>query len=391
MHKQRTIFVMRIITILLMSFLVFLLPVSNAEAANGLSIYTTFPSTSAIPGEDIKADIKLSNTTGQGMTVDLEIESAPEGWEVYIEGDGRIIDKVYVGEEEAEIRLTVKIPRDVKEGRYQVVLSGTSGEISDQLVMEFDIKYDIDNQGTLTANYKELTGSSDTNFTFDVDIKNNKNETQTYSLVAQAESGWQVNFSTKADRKQVSSIPVDANQTAGLLVEIIPPSNVTAGEYIIPIAASSKDETLMEEFKVVITGTYGMEVTTSSGRLNAETVAGRRQLVELIINNTGTSELKAVKLVSEHPDGWNIEFDQDIIDSIAPGESATVKTYIQPDDKALAGDYMVKISAETPETVNSAEIRVMVKTSTLWGIVAILIIILLVLGLYWVFEKYGRR
>ena len=147
----------------------------------------------------------------------------------------------------------------------------------------------------------------------------------------------------------------------------------------------------MEEFKVVITGTYGMEVTTSSGRLNAETVAGRRQLVELIINNTGTSELKAVKLVSEHPDGWNIEFDQDIIDSIAPGESATVKTYIQPDDKALAGDYMVKISAETPETVNSAEIRVMVKTSTLWGIVAILIIILLVLGLYWVFEKYGRR
>ena len=81
----------------------------------------------------------------------------------------------------------------------------------------------------------------------------------------------------------------------------------------------------MEEFKVVITGTYGMEVTTSSGRLNAETVAGRRQLVELIINNTGTSELKAVKLVSEHPDGWNIEFDQDIIDSIAPGESATVK------------------------------------------------------------------
>ena len=162
MHKQRTIFVMRIITILLMSFLVFLLPVSNAEAANGLSIYTTFPSTSAIPGEDIKADIKLSNTTGQGMTVDLEIESAPEGWEVYIEGDGRIIDKVYVGEEEAEIRLTVKIPRDVKEGRYQVVLSGTSGEISDQLVMEFDIKYDIDNQGTLTANYKELTGSSDT-------------------------------------------------------------------------------------------------------------------------------------------------------------------------------------------------------------------------------------
>ena len=211
---------------------------------------------------------------------------------------------------------------------------------------------------------------------------------QTYSLVAQAESGWQVNF-LQADRKQVSSIPVDANQTAGLLVEIIPPSNVTAGEYIIPIAASSKDETLMEEFKVVITGTYGMEVTTSSGRLNAETVAGRRQLVELIINNTGTSELKAVKLVSEHPDGWNIEFDQDIIDSIAPGESATVKTYIQPDDKALAGDYMVKISAETPETVNSAEIRVMVKTSTLWGIVAILIIILLVLGLYWVFE--GER
>ena len=137
MHKQRTIFVMRIITILLMSFLVFLLPVSNAEAANGLSIYTTFPSTSAIPGEDIKADIKLSNTTGQGMTVDLEIESAPEGWEVYIEGDGRIIDKVYVVKKKQKYVL-VKIPR-CKRRKISSSFERPR-EISDQLVMEFDIK-----------------------------------------------------------------------------------------------------------------------------------------------------------------------------------------------------------------------------------------------------------
>ena len=391
MHIQNIKFVKTLIAFVMVSLLVFSIPANNALAADGLTIYTTYPSIAAKPGENVQTVIILSNITDQGMTVDLEIESLPQGWEAYLEGDGRIIEKAYVAEEDVEMSLTVQIPAEVEEGKYTVIINAVSGEISDRLVMEYDIKSDIENKGSLTANYTELTGSSDTSFSFELEIKNNKSEAQTYSLTAQVERGWQVNFIAKSDRKQIASIPIEANQSAEVEVEVTPPANVTAGEYVIPVTVASKNETLVTELKVIITGNYGMEVTTPSGRLNAETIAGRRQAVDILIQNTGSTELQGIKLKSEQPSGWNVEFEQDIIDAIAPGESATIRAYIQPEDKALAGDYVVSISAETPEVKNSAELRVMVKTSTLWGIVGVLVILLLVAGLYWVFQKYGRR
>ena len=65
--------------------------------------------------------------------------------------------------------------------------------------------------------------------------------------------------------------------------------------------------------------------------------------------------------------------------------------YITPDSKAIAGDYIVSISASARETSASADIRVTVHTSTLWGIVGVAIIAGVI---YWVattFKKYGRR
>ena len=90
-----------------------------------------------------------------------------------------------------------------------------------------------------------------------------------------------------------------------------------------------------------------MELTTPTGRLNAETTVGRKESVEIVIHNSGSTELKGIRLSSNQPDGWDVEFEQDIIDYIAPAESVTVKAYIQPDEKALAGDYVVKLSAVT--------------------------------------------
>jgi uncharacterized membrane protein len=391
MFKRKSNIAKTISIIILALSILFTLPANSVSAAGGLSIYTTYPSIAAKPGENVQTDITLSNNTGSGMTVSLDLDSVPEGWEAFLEGKGRIIDKVYVLDEDVDISLTVIIPTDVKEGKYSVALNASSGEANDRLVMEYDIKSDIENKGTLTTNYTELTGSSDTSFKYEIKVKNNKSESQSYGLSAQTERGWQVKFIAKTDRKQIASIPVEPNQSAEVEVEITPPANVSAGEYVIPVEVSSRNETLTTELKVIITGSYGMELTTPTGRLNAETVAGRKQSVDIVIHNTGSTELKGIKLSSMQPDGWDVEFERDVIDSVAPAESATVKAYIQADEKALAGDYVVKISAETPEVVSSAEFRVMVKTSTLWGVVGILVIIVLVAGLYWVFKKYGRR
>lgn len=368
-----------------------MLPAVNVSAAGGLSIYTTYPSIAVKPGENVETEITVSNKTGAGMTVKLDVLTLPEGWEAYIEGGGKVVDKLYVGSDPGYVDLTVKVPRDAKEGRYSVVLGASSGGYSDRLTLEYNIKADIDNKGKLTANYNELKGSSNASFKFQVDIRNNKSEAQTYSLGADTERGWQVKFTAKYDSKQIASLPVEANSTASVDIEITPPSMISAGEYVIPIAAASAGETLTTELKVIITGTYGLKLTTPTGRLNAETTAGTEKALDIVLQNTGSSELTAVKLSSWKPEGWNVRFEKDVVDSIAVGEAATVKAYIKPDGKAIAGDYVVEISASSPEASSSAQFRVMVKTSTLWGLAGIIVIALLAAGLYQIFKKYGRR
>lgn len=372
-------------------FMLLMVPTVEASASEGLSIYTTYPSISTRSGENIDTSITISNTTGTDMLVNLNIISLPQNWEAFIEGGGRVIDKVYVGKNTQNIVLTVKIPNNVEEGRHTVTLEASSGSYSDRLNLEYNIKEDVDNKGQLQANYSELKGSSDTTFDFEVKITNNKNEDQTYSLGADVQRGWQVKFSGQYDSKQIASIPVEPNSTSTLKVSVVPPANVKAGEYIIPIAAISSTDTLATELKVIITGSFAMEVTTPTGRLNAETTAGKRTPIDIQIQNIGSSELRDVKLSSWEPNGWDVEFEKDSVEYIAPGEFANVKAYIISDEKAIAGDYVVSINADTPEVRDSVEFRVMVKTSTIWGLIGVGVIILLVAGLYWVFKTYGRR
>ena len=64
---------------------------------------------------------------------------------------------------------------------------------------------------------------------------------------------------------------------------------------------------------------------------------------------------------------------------------------IQADDKAIPGDYVTNITAQTPEVSSSVSLRISVKTPLLWGWLGILIILVTLGLIYYLFRKYGRR
>ena len=65
--------------------------------------------------------------------------------------------------------------------------------------------------------------------------------------------------------------------------------------------------------------------------------------------------------------------------------------HVEPSSDAITGDYAATFTARTDETSDSAEFRVSVKTQTVWGFIAIVIILCVAGGLGYVFKKYGRR
>jgi uncharacterized membrane protein len=114
--------------------------------------------------------------------------------------------------------------------------------------------------------------------------------------------------------------------------------------------------------------------------------------VELVINNTGSAELRDINLVSTSaPIGWEVTYNPNVVKSLTPGTSVKINASIKASDKAIPGDYVTNIEARTPETASKITFRMSVETPLLLGWIGVLIIIFALGTVYYLFRKYGRR
>ncbi|HHW49606.1 MAG TPA: hypothetical protein GXX14_13470 [Clostridiaceae bacterium] len=364
-----------------------------ALADGGLSISTSYPGITVKAGEDVSFSIRVENNTGTEQIVKLSVESIPDGWEAYFEGMGKPIHRVFVKNNDyTNVTFNVKIPSETNEGNHKIVLTATGEDsVSDTLELDIDVSEKEIVRGKFLAQYPELQGPTGAIFKFKVDLANNGSKDQSYSLSAQAPRGWEVSFKPSYDDKQIASLSLEPGKSQGLDVEIKPPANAKAEKYTIPISAVSAEETLTTELSIIITGTYEIALSTPTGRLNVDAYAGKESPVTLTVMNNGSADLRDVNLSSRQPNNWSVRFEPEALDIIPAGETKEVKAYIQPASDAIAGDYVVTLTASAPETSSRSEFRVTVKTPTTWGIVGIVIILILVVGLFWTFRTYGRR
>ena len=392
----RVRFLMAAFAAVMMALIMFWGSRTTVHAAGGLSLSTEYPGVTITPGETLNITLTLTNTSGSPVNADVAIASLPDGWEGYLQGGDYEVNEVHVGTASEGTRLTLHltVPDALEEGTYTVqVDADVHEEIYDSLTLSFEVNEVNAGAGSFTTEYPEQEGTAGTSFSFSTTLINNGLSTESYSLSSSAPSGWQVSFVPSDESTSVASIEVESSTSQGLTVEVVPPEGVEAGEYDISCSAVSASETLTTDLKVVITGTYGISLSTPDGRLSFDSQANKDTDVTLTVTNTGNEELQNVTLTSSLPSGWEVTYDVEdgIIDSIAAGSSAQVVATVTPSSEAITGDYVATFTAETDEATSSAEFRVSVKTSTLWGFVAVLIILCVAAGLVYVFRKYGRR
>ncbi len=392
----RVRFLMAAFAAVMMALIMFWGSRTTVHAAGGLSLSTEYPGVTITPGETLNITLTLTNTSGSPVNADVAIASLPDGWEGYLQGGDYEVNEVHVGtaSEGTQLTLHLTVPDALEEGTYTVqVDADVNEEIYDSLTLSFEVNEVNAGAGSFTTEYPEQEGTAGTSFSFSTTLINNGLSTESYSLSSSAPSGWQVSFVPSDESTSVASIEVESSTSQGLTVEVVPPEGVEAGEYDISCSAVSASETLTTDLKVVITGTYGISLSTPDGRLSFDSQANKDTDVTLTVTNTGNEELQNVTLTSSLPSGWEVTYDVEdgIIDSIAAGSSAQVVATVTPSSEAITGDYVATFTAETDEATSSAEFRVSVKTSTLWGFVAVLIILCVAAGLVYVFRKYGRR
>ncbi len=372
----------------LLFFILCLILCETAYAANALVLYTPYPGISAQPGSNITFPLTVR---GSGF-VDLEVTSVPSGWTAGIYGDGMRIHRVYVpSDDAAEAELRVKIPSDAKSGSYSLSVKASGAGGTANLPLSIRIDDDAGGADKIEVQYPSLSGPDTASFSFRGTLYNNSGRPRFYSLGADAPEGWQVSFKPAYQSNQITSLSLEAGKSQDLDIIVQPPKGVKAGKYTITAAAVYGSEVAKAELEVVISGTYRLELSTPSGRLNQDLTAGKKGALTLELENSGSANLQGINLSATAPSGWTVTFEPNTIEMLKSGEKKQVTAFITPSAKAIAGDYMVTINATAAETSDSADIRTTIHTSTLWGLVGVVIIIGVVAWVVTTFRKYGRR
>ncbi|TMA98179.1 MAG: hypothetical protein E6J74_02175 [Deltaproteobacteria bacterium] len=355
-------------------------------------------------GQEATMDAEVVNRTKDPVEVSLTIEGIPAGWDInfnsrYPSFPVRSV-MVQGGDQNSNKSTTLefkaKIPEKTKPGTYPIKVTAKDTKGGTQYVETINYRVTskkIETGGIkLNSQYPVLSTASGQTLKFTVDLKNEINKPLTTSLVAQPPQGWTVRFKPQFGDQQISSIQLKENGSETLSVEIDTPATAEAKEYPVAITARAGGYEASANIKVSLKGTQDLKMGSLAGTLNTSVTAGTKTPIDFVVGNAGTAPIRNLGFVTKKPsDKWTVEFKPDKIDSLGPQEVKQIKMEILAPDRTIAGDYLLTLTANSPETNKSVEFRVTVSTPTIWGWVGFGIVGLVVLGLAIVFFRLGRR
>ena len=182
-----------------------------------------------------------------------------------------------------------------------------------------------------------------------------------------------------------------AGRVKDLKVKVQPPADITAGNYQVKITAAAANLSADLPLSMEITGQPHLRLSGKDDRLSGSAEAGKSSTVDLVLSNDGSAPAQNIAISASAPSQWNVTFSDKSIDQLAPGETKTVTAFLEPPSKALAGDYMTTFRANAGGESSSADFRISVTTSTLWGIVGVGLIAVALLVLVGAGARFGRR
>jgi uncharacterized membrane protein len=360
----------------------------SAMAAGSVTLSTPYPAVAVPPGEKVSFEVNVR--TDVSDRVDLSVDAVPEGWTAVLRGEGFVVDSVQTqGDDPVTITLDVTVPDGATAGSQRVTVSARSGGARDTLNLDLRIEETAAGQVTMESDFPELQGAAGSTISYSVRLTNDTAEDLSFALQGSGPPGWTVE-ATPSGQAQAASVIVEAGANSTINVSVDVPEGAPAEAYPITVTATSDSRTVEAQLAAIVTGSYSMTFSTQNEVLSTRGGAGSTIEQNVTITNTGTSPLENVALNATPPSGWTVTFDPPAV-NVAPNATESAVARIVPSGEAIAGDYVVTFRASNDQANEDFELRVTIETSLLWGIVGIGLIALVVIGLGWVFRRYGRR
>lgn len=364
--------------------------ISPVAAATEFNLSTPYPAVTIEPGNNVTFNLDIAVPTPE--RVGLAVSGTPTGWTANLRGGGNIVNAVYAGGATAvAVTLSVTVPQAATAGTQTLTVTASSDQGTRTLPLQITVLSTTGGAITLTSDFPQLSGAPSSTFTYSVTLANTGTQKETYTLQGQGADGWTVSVHPSSNAQALTDT-VDGGATDTLSVTAQPPTSVPAGAYPLQVTATAGAQTANVQLEADVTGTPALTIgTPNQAPLNAQITAGSTGSISLVVSNTGSTVLTNVAVTAAAPTGWTSTFAPATIATIQPGASAAVTVTVKPSSDALAGDYAVTFTATSGAASGNVDIRTTVQTSPLWGFIGLALIALVILGLGWVFRRYGRR
>jgi uncharacterized membrane protein len=360
-------------------------------ASQELTVFTSYPDEVVEVGEIVTFPLTLRIAGSSPQIVRLDTQEAPEGWTTTFRGGGRIIQAVYVepgNDASAELRL--EPPQDVSPGTYDFVVVAQGEGVEAKLPIELTVRAKLPPSLKLDVELPTLKGTPSTTFRYNATLKNEGDQDLVATLAADAPEGFEV--SIRSSGQEVTSLPLKASESKSLDIEVKLPTQTPAGQYPITVQAQGSEAQTTITLTADVTGQPDLSVTAPEGRLSGQAYAGRATPFNVTLQNTGSAPARNIEMSATQPSGWSVEFEPKQIAEIPANQQVEVTAKIQPAEKAVPGDYMVTVRASSEGgSSQSADFRITVLTSTLWGVAGLALIAAAVVVVGLAVVRFGRR
>lgn len=365
---------------------------ATAQTPKGLWLVTSYPEVAVQAGDTSTFKFDLHNTGLPPQLVTLSVDGAPKDWRIGVMGGGRPVQAVMpFTDNSVTFELRLDIPRDQAAGTYKLTVRAQGADAKAELPLQVTLGAELPAKLELQPKLPSLRGSPSSSFDYEFTLKNDSGRNLLVSLAADVPPNFQASFSENYGSQSISSIPVASGESKTMKVKVQPPGSASAGDYKLLVQAAAEGASAQLPLELQLSGQPKVRLTGPEGRLSAQAEAGKITQIEMTLTNDGSAPASEVAVSATPPTDWKVEFNPKAIPMLPPGEKAVVTANVTPSTKAVAGDYMLTVRASGKGDSSSADFRIGVTTSTLWGAFGIGIIAIALLVLVGAVARFGRR
>jgi uncharacterized membrane protein len=376
--------------------------VSTAVTANaadkpasvtGLYLTTRYPGLTVRAGETTTIDMSLRNFNLPPQQVALSVPQVANGWKATILGGGQPIEDAMVApDSEERLQLRLDPPPEAGPGDYHFLVQAQGEGNTLKLPIAVTIGKELPAKLKLTTNFPALRGTATTSFKYKVNVTNDSGRDSTINFSADVPKNFQVTFTEAYGTQQLTSIPIEAGKSKDIEAAVSLPRDTPAGDYKLALHAKSEAASADLDVSIAIIGQPRLSLAGEGGRLSGEAYAGQDSQLTVVAKNDGSEAARDVEFSATAPEGWKTNFDPKELPELSAGKSQPVKVTFTPSSKAIAGDYQTTIRASSAGGLSeSANFRITVLTSSLWGAVGVGVIAAALLAVVFAVARYGRR